>query len=277
MAQSTLRSLDLRSGPEAAAERHDLLGLLAAQALTQVAGRVRAAHFDAGGRGLERLHDAAIGQDRRACIDVARALIADGLAAERICDVLIPGAVHRMGEEWVSGDLPFSTVTIGSARLQGLLRELDGGFVSRPERASGAAGAILLVVPTGADHTLGPLLLASQLRRRGFSVRLSLCESAEAVGEVTAGSRFGAVFLSSTLARFLPQLAQAAAAVRASSRHSPPIVLGGAVVGRGVILSPAGEVIGAAANGIDLAPIDYATSDLDEALRLCGLTAAVCG
>lgn len=255
-----------------------LFNSLAAQALAQVAERVRAGRADPDEWALDRLYAAAIGADVRACAEVARALIADGLPAERICDVYIPAAARRMGADWVNDDLPFSTVTIGTARLQGLLRELDLDLERRAGHAAGGGvGTILLVVAPGADHTLGALVLASQLRRKGISVRLSLGESPEATASAIEGAYFDGVFLSATLAGCLPPLVRVAAAIRAAM-PVPPHVLGGAFVASGGGKAAWATAAAAAAADIDgsgaFLGIDHVTCDLDEAIRLCGLTTA---
>lgn len=281
MSHSPIRRHARRGDADHEADRHHLLDDLAAQALAQVADRARARRADPDGSAVDRLYAAAIGADLRACSEVARALIADGLPAERICDVHIPATARRMGEDWENDDLPFSTVTIGTARLQGLLRELDLDLERRDGHAAGGeVGAIMLVVAPGADHTLGALVLASQLRRRGPSVRLSLGESPEAMAAAVVGTRFDAVFLSASIAGSLPHLARAAATIRAAVPVPPPLVLGGALVafGGGVAAwaaeDAATEMTGDVAGGGAFAGIDHVTCDLDEAMRLCGLILA---
>ena len=251
--------------PDHEARRSPLLDRLAAQALAQVAGRFRAGRADPDGSALDRLYSAAVGADPRACAEVARALIADGLGADRICDVHIPSVARRMGDDWVADDLSFSAVTIGAARLQVLLRELDA-TLGRAAPMAAPGEAILLVVAPGADHTLGALLLSSQLRRKGFTVQLSLGEGQAATAAAVAGSRFDAVFLSATIPASLPFLVDAAAAIRAAVPAPPPIVLGGALVD-----GPGRDGL---ATNARLASIDHVTCDPDEAIRLCGLTAA---
>lgn len=263
--------------------RARLLDDLATQALAQIVGRFRAGRADPDGSALDRLYCAAIGADPRACAEVARALIADGLTADRICDVHIPATARKMGEDWTSDDLNFSAVTIGVARLQGLLRELDLDLGRGAGHAAGGAGAILLVIAPGADHTLGALVLASQLRRRGVSVRLSMGEGSEALAAAVTGTRFDGVFLSATITESLPYLAEAAAAIRAAMPVPPPLVLGGALVARDAGDAAAetsgtdaetGATGGMTTGDAAFAGIDHVTCDLDEAIRFCGLTIA---
>lgn len=238
-----------------------LLDRFASEALAAVARNVRASKADPDGSALDRLYSAAIGADPRACVEVARALIADGVLAERICDLYIPAAARRMGADWQTDDLSFSAVTIGTARLQALLRELGlGAEVDQRWTAGGDAVAVLLVAPE-TDHTLGALVLASQIRRRGLSVRLSLGESSAALVESLKTTPFDAIFFSASISDSLLFLEEALEKIGASFAPPPPMVLGGVLLEH--------EAQAAAIVGIDLV-----TSDLDEAIQFCGLTAA---
>ncbi len=276
-ANSSSRTQDAQRPSDRAA----LLDCLAAQALAQVASRFRAGCADPDGSALDRLYSAAIGTDPRACAEVARALIANGLSAVRICDVHIPATARRMGAAWDSDDLTFSAVTIGTARLQGLLRELDLGLERGGGRVvGGGLGSVLLVIAPGADHTLGALLLASQLRRKGLSVRLSMGEDPRTMAAAMADAHFDAVFLSATIAESLLFLIEAVASIRAVMPAPPPLVLGGAVVALRGLRAAGADGAGAGSDAGDgavstdgaFAGIDHVTCDLDEAIRLCNLT-----
>ena len=233
---------------------------VAAQALAIVARRTRALTDDPDRDAQRRLHAAVLAVDPLACRETARALIAQGVTAVRICDVHVPAVARRLGEDWVADDLSFSAVTIGGARLQRLLREIgEGDEGDRRRNAAGDARAVLLLVAPEADHTLGAMVLAGQLRRRGLSVRLSLGEPDDAIVEAMTATRFDAVFVSVTLRESLGFLEGALAQIRARFAVVPPVVLGGALIDR--------EGADAATLGIDLV-----TSDLDEAVAFCGLT-----
>ena len=237
------------------------VGKVAVHALAEVARRACAVKADPDRAAVERLHDAAVGRDPGACNAVARSLMARGVPADRICDVHIPAVARRMGEEWVADDLSFTDVTIGTARLQYLVREIGGvGEDDRLWGARGEAHAILLLVAPEADHTLGALVLASQLRRRGYAVRLSLGETDGALVESMVATRFDAVFFSACVADSLPFLERILGRIKGTISAPPPFVLGGAV------LENEGRAVA-------VAGIDMVTSDVDEALAFCGLTA----
>ena len=235
------------------------VGKVAAYALAEVARRARAMKRDPDRTAVELLYDAAVGRDPMACSKVARGLMARNVSPERICEVHVPAVARRMGDDWCTDDLSFSEVTIGSARLQYLVREIGGGAADELRRTSGEAEVILLLVAPEADHTLGALVLASQLRRRGFSVRLSLGDTDEAVLESMTATRFDAVFFTACVADSLPFLERVLGKIKGTIATPPPFVLGGAV------LENEGRAVA-------IAGIDMVTSDVDEALAFCGLT-----
>ena len=234
---------------------------VAARALAEVARKARAVKADLDPAAVDLLYRAAVGGDPLACRAVARTLMSRDVPAERICDVYVPAVARRMGDDWCTDDLSFSVVTIGSARLQYLVREIGAGMGDDLRwNARGEASAILLLVAPEADHTLGAMVLASQLRRRGFSVRLALGETEEALVESMRATRFDAVFFTACVADSLPSLRRTLDRIREAFPAPPPVVLGGAVIEH--------DREAAAIAGIDLV-----TSDVDTALTFCGLTA----
>lgn len=172
-----------------------------------------------------------------------------------VAEVLIPEVARRLGEAWSEDDKSFAEVTIGSARLQAMVRDLD------PSDASDAldeAPLLAVIVPEDEFHTLGALTLAGQLRRLGFSVKLFLGTSeAELIGALSA-ARFDAVLLSASQGDRFANLARLVKRMRRALSRATPIIVGGSVVACG---SGARRRIGA----------DHFTSDIFEALTACGL------
>lgn len=212
----------------------------------------------------ERLYQAAMSSDPLACSRVARDLISSGLHADQICDVYIPAVARRMGEDWVEDEMSFSRVTIGSARLQFLLREIGPGPSDDPKWDDTAeTESILLILTADADHTLGILVLAHQLRRRGFSVRMLLGESRQKILETVESQKFDAIFLSATMADSLDSLHDVVTDLRTSSKRLPPVILGGYVVEQ------------AGRDALEVTGVDKVTNDLGEALEFCSLATSV--
>ncbi len=235
------------------------LDKIAVRALSEVALRARALKDDPDPRAIAMLFDAATGTDPLACRAVAAELMANGVAPERICDVYIPAIARSMGDDWCSDDLSFSTLTIGAARLQYLLREIGPSNVDEVQwNDKNEAQSVLLLLARDADHTLGVMVLANQLRRRGFSVKLSIGEDAEHLMATLSDSKFDAIFLSACQTDDLDDLRGLVTNIKMSLKKPAPIILGGYVVEQN---AEAQKITG----------VDKVTSVLDEALEFCSL------
>lgn len=236
-----------------------VLDQIAARALAEVASRARALKNNPDPRAIEMLIDAAVGPDPLACRTVAKQLVESGVAPERICDVYIPAIARRMGDDWSVDELPFSSVTIGAARLQYLLREL-GPSNSDEIRWDDESEmqSVLLLLARDVDHTLGVMVLANQLRRRGFSVKLSIGEDAEQMMSTLGDSKFDAIFLSACRSDDLVGLKEMVTKIKMSIKKPAPIILGGYIVEQNV-------------DAKLLTGVDKVTSVLDEALAFCSL------
>jgi len=238
------------------------LDKVAARALSEVALRVRALKDNPDPRAIEMLFDAAIGGNPLACRTVAKALVENGVAPERICDVYIPAIARRMGEDWSVDELSFSSVTIGTARLQYLVREL-GPSNSTEVRwdDENDMQSVLLLLARDVDHTLGVMVLANQLRRRGFSVKLSIGEDAEHLMSTLNDSKFDAIFLSACQTDDLEGLSGLVTQIKMTIKKPAPIILGGYIVEQDLDVKA-------------LTGVDKVTSVLDEALAFCSLKAS---
>lgn len=183
-------------------------------------------------------------------------LLHSGIPAVEVLDFYIPEAARRLGESWMTDRLGFADVTIATARLQRVVRFL----ADRPGiRATDARLSILLVVAEGEYHTLGPMIMAEQLRRKGISVRLVLGESNREVLKTVAEGHFDAIFFSISSSDKLADVKDLVEKTRKALGTPTPIVAGG----------PIGRLRN---DGRTLTGADHFTSDPKEALRLCGLT-----
>jgi methanogenic corrinoid protein MtbC1 len=105
--------------------------------------------------------------------DTAELIVSDlieaGVPVADVClDHLAPAA-RCLGEWWESDRLPFTEVTMATARIQSMLRRMPAGFDVRT--CAGAKGAIFCAVP-GEEHTLGVMMAADLFRRNGWDVSL---------------------------------------------------------------------------------------------------------
>lgn len=207
---------------------------------------------------LARLEAALLEPHRAAREAVVDSIRAAGVAWDDLVDHYIPEAARRLGQHWCEDAVSFVDVTIGTARLQALLR--DFGQESRGEEATDPrAPSVLLSVRQDQYHTLGAMVAAAQLRRAGLSVRLALGLNDRTVADLVAAKRFDAVFLSASSSETLESMRDLVNKIRTAGGKTPPIVLGGGIVETD---RDARALTGA----------DHATSDTFEAMQLCGLT-----
>ncbi len=232
---------------------------VAANALSEVALRAKAVRDNPDARNIELLFDAAVGDDPLGCSAIARQMIGNGIPAEYICDVYIPAIATRMGDQWCEDEMSFSNVTIGTSRLQFLLREIGPGKSDDLRwNSNGEETSVLLLLSRDANHTLGVMVLANQLRRLGFSVKISIGESTDAVIDLFQSSPFDAVFVSASMEDDLHDLRDLVKAIKTHANNPPPVILGGNIVEQ-------------SAAALQVTGVDKVTNKLDEALSFCKL------
>ncbi|MFQ6551097.1 B12-binding domain-containing protein [Aestuariibius insulae] len=230
---------------------------LANQALSVLASRK--------GGTLPALHDHYIGQltdaakatDPSDVMTIRDRMLADGIEPIDISDVYIPAAARLLGEAWCSDEASFATVTIGASRLQGLLRTLGTEWSSSDLSRSDAPASLILLAKE-AYHTLGAVILAGQLRRRGLAVRLIIGLELEELERLLEAARYDVVMISASTSERLEPLSTLVHKIKKRA-NPPPVVIGGTVLEQKVDVKT-------------LTGADCATSDLDEALKYCGLT-----
>jgi len=214
---------------------------------------------------LESLEEAAVSEAREGCRIVVQDALNLGFSAEDIVDHYIPEVARRIGELWCADNLGFANVTIAVSRLQSLLRELgldwSGDIAGEPN-----APTVLLIVPQEVYHTLGAMILGSQLRRLGISVRIALGLRNEELAARLQRSKFQGVFISSSSSEKLETLSRIVDVVKSSTVTPPPIVIGGSLLD-----------VETKENVTALTGADYATRIPSEALELCGLSKTLHG
>ncbi|MCX7643922.1 MAG: cobalamin B12-binding domain-containing protein [Rhodobacteraceae bacterium] len=209
-------------------------------------------------RHLRALEAAVLSPER----DAGRRAVAEmrrrGIAWEAIADVYIPEVSRRLGERWCEDSLSFAEVTIGSARLQAMLREL-GPEWSEEALSDPLAPNVILIVCRDDAHTLGAMVVAGQLRRARISTRLSLGQTDEEIIGLLDSKRFDAVLVSASASVRLESVRDLVKRIRLAVQSVAPIALGGSILDTD---RDAKAITG----------VDHATCDVREALRLCGLT-----
>ncbi|MFN4129121.1 MAG: B12-binding domain-containing protein [Paracoccaceae bacterium] len=191
---------------------------------------------------------------RRLCPDFKRARITN----EMLADHYIPEVARRLGRGWEEDSASFAEVTIGTARLQAFLNDIGRTWAA--DGTDGPAGStVLLVVPRGEQHTLGALVAAGWLRRKGISVCLRIAPTPAELAAILAQRRFDGAMISVACDEKLDTCTGLVKTLREETSNGLRIALGGAMMER--------EVDFATVTGVDIV-----TNDLPKAVQALGLT-----
>jgi hypothetical protein len=171
------------------------------------------------------------------------------LSYAMLADIYIPEAARRMGEAWLDGDMSWLDVSMGVARLQSLLREISVEWAA--DRADDLGyGAVLMIVPEGEQHTLGPMVAMGQLRRMGLSVCLRIAPNVNELSHLLQHRDFNGVLISVATEARLKSVTTLIRVLRSVKLNVPPIVLGGPIVYENPHLA---ALTGADYSGVDIA------------------------
>jgi methanogenic corrinoid protein MtbC1 len=207
---------------------------------------------------LDMLIKAAMNRDDEALTGVVTDMVHSGISEHEIVSLYVPEAARWLGQQWCDDGLGFAEVTIGCARLQQVVRKLS----PEPRRSRIVGGSsdvsVLVVVMPNEHHTLGAVVLASQFRLMGVSVRLVLGEDKPSILRAMTSEDYDGIFFSTSSEERLDELRGFIDKSRNVLSRSMPIVVGGAATQQGLDLK---RLTGA----------DHACSDAKEALEVCGL------
>ncbi len=189
---------------------------------------------------------------RSACSDIRSA----GVSLDDLTDRYIPAVARTLGDEWSEDHVTFASTTVGVARLQWLVRLLEPAPAD-PRMAADVPG-ILILVPAGEQHTLGAILLSSQLRRRGFGVSLILEATVASVEPRMRKANLQATMISTSPGPHMSDLRALVDASRRVMKKNAPVLIGGTITKTSLDIK-------------DLSGADHVATDIDDAIRLCAL------
>jgi len=175
------------------------------------------------------------------------------ITAAMLADTYIPEVARKLGQGWEDDCMSFVEVSIGTARLQAILREIGASW-SADERAEGGTTTVLVIVPQGEQHTLGAMVLISQLRRRGVSVCLRFGPGIAEMRRLLEGRLFDGVMISLSNLDKVPEVTRLVQNIREAAPRPLFVALGG------VVLREPKDLL--ARTGVDLA-----TNDIDAVLK----------
>ncbi|MBJ6370093.1 cobalamin B12-binding domain-containing protein [Sedimentitalea arenosa] len=160
--------------------------------------------------------------------DARAELMSRNLLPADIMDHCIADAARELGERWTKDVATFSQVSLGSARLHGLCKHFAVDW--EPSRNLRPNGSVLIAVCDREDHLIGPVILADQLRRAGYSVHLMVRATPEKLLSKLTSEPFSTVLISCSGLGSLTDAASAVKLVRRKLSKVPRLVLGGPVL-----------------------------------------------
>jgi len=238
---------------------HHVVGGAVRQILSVLSSELRLIYPDMPPRALVRYLDemqAALTQPNpKNVIQLLGAMRRAGIRDADIADFYIPVVARRLGEAWVSDTMQFTQVTVGVANLHTMLRTLDASWCT-PERAPfGTMGEICIIVPQNVQHSLGASILAGQMRRAGYDVRLGSDLTLDEIARFVGSPATMGVMVSASLWEPLDFLRSVVKKVREGNPWAPVLI--------------GGNVLDAECDVCAVVGADYATNDWQTALSFC--------
>lgn len=178
---------------------------------------------------LTLLFDAVLSPDRKAVVETVKGMRRAWISSATIAEVYVPCVARRLGDAWLADTLDFGGVTIGSARLQGLLWRLEKDWSVPIKAGAHSPPAFLVGVPAGNQHLLGATVLAGQLRHRGMSVNLDLELTPERLTRHVINQQLSGVLLSACAGDDLAPFSDLVNISRRQSRNTP-VIIGGSIL-----------------------------------------------
>lgn len=152
----------------------DLVVNLAREVILRVASKEptleQVTHF-ATEEDIRNLCYAFVSDDETAAASIISDLRAVGVGPEEIYLKRLAAAARMLGEMWISDEMTFTQVTVGTGRMFAIMRSMRHLFESAiPVQDK---SAIFAAVP-GEDHTLGVHMAADIFRKNGWEIALKV-------------------------------------------------------------------------------------------------------
>ncbi|MFD2173673.1 cobalamin B12-binding domain-containing protein [Rhodobacter lacus] len=202
---------------------------LALEAIGRLAARRRDGVGELRTALVNRLVELATGPELGAmdlCLDDFRGAF---VASEDIASKYVPAAARQIGLAWEADQLSFAQVTVGIARLQELLHSLQSDFTADSSNPANTS-TVLVIVPPGEQHTLGALVVAMGLRRKGISVRLLFAPGLSDLSRLMSTNRFDAALITVGSMERVEISAKLVKTLSSLTKGRMRVAIGGAIV-----------------------------------------------
>lgn len=202
----------------------------------------------------KRLFSACIQGDPTSFASALSEVQSSGQLDDVLAYEMIPSVARQLGTAWVDDTISFADVTVGCARLQSALRQLPDNPPTDAVPYNGLRRRCLVAVPKGAQHTLGALVLAKQLRQVRQHVVVELEAERSTLSRLADQQDFDVVLISVSSGECPNATGGLVQACREHWRASKIAIGGSMVAGKDVV-----DDMGA----------DHVTQVWQEALNLC--------
>ncbi|TDL88171.1 cobalamin B12-binding domain-containing protein [Meridianimarinicoccus aquatilis] len=172
---------------------------------------------------INNLSHALIGSDSAASVSIVTDLRESGATIDEVYLNALAPAARRLGDWWTEDRASFAQVTIGVARIYGIMHALRAEFPINldPDRRIAA-----FATTPGEDHTLGVSMAADLCRKEGWEIYLKLGLDHDALVAELATGDFPIIGLSAGQKESLPALIRLIVALRISNPRAQILVAG---------------------------------------------------
>ncbi|WP_133065508.1 cobalamin B12-binding domain-containing protein [Niveispirillum lacus] len=140
--------------------------------------------------------------------------------------LFIEAAARQLGRKWIDDDCDFVDITIGTARLQEIIRLLSFQFRGRTARTW--VPFVVLLTPVGEQHTLAQHILGLLFDAMGWSSQILEGKDLQGAGLKSAVRRADMICIGWSTQRLKQEFADLVGLIRSAAPASrTPIVAGG--------------------------------------------------
>jgi len=156
----------------------------------------------------------------------AETLLDHGVREDVFLEGYAAGAAALLGEAWADDRLSFAMVTHGMGQLMDVVRDCISPPPAQPFMQMDRPRVLMARAP-GEEHVLGLLIVAQDMRRRGWLVRLHLSGDLEALAAATQMQPFDLIGFTASCHERSRGLRTAIRQIRGFQRDSAIAVGGG--------------------------------------------------
>lgn len=179
---------------------------------------------------VERFIKILLSYDEQAAQVFASEILDRGISAEHLYERLFAGAARRLGDMWLTDDCSFYDVTLGTGRIQRLIREFSHQFLA-DNVYPGSTGRLLLCSAADEQHSLGLAVLAEFFVRDGWDVHVGPGIGSEALLDRVRETDYHLIGFSVAVTSRIAKLQQDIRRVRQVSRNSDiRVMVGGSLI-----------------------------------------------